>query len=133
MTQSMRLIFRCNVCKSDPHEEGCPVVHLERLNEMNRHISCPACNACGVGVNSRDYYECRSCHTQFTSGGGTTPADDVIYYLDDPKAADLILVKKLPNKGDGNFPIDKKIEEVRDEIKRLTVKKPKRGMKKRSK
>lgn len=133
MSQLRRIIVRCKVCKSDPHAEGCPVVRLEKLMELNRYIDCPACNARGVGVNPRDYYECRFCHEQFTTNAGFCRADDKFYYLDDPRASDLIPVKKLPNKGDGNFPIDKAIEEVRDTIKKLTAKKSKRSVKKRKK
>ncbi len=128
-----RIIIRCHVCGSDPHAEGCPVPRLEKLSELNRHIECPVCHAHEVGINAVDYYECRSCHVQFTSGAGTLPADDKIHYLDDPKAIDLVPVRRLPNGGNGDFPLDKSIMEVRDEIKRLTAKKRKRGTKKRKK
>lgn len=134
ISANVRVIVRCNVCKSDPHTEWCPVPRLERLHELNRHIECPICNEQGIGINILDFYECRLCHAQFTSGTGANLNEKAaIFILEDLKTGGLKTVVRLPNKGNGDFPLDKAIEKVQKEIKHLTAKKRKRGMKKRKK
>jgi hypothetical protein len=52
-------------------------------------IQCPACQAQQIGTNAGGLYECRYCHTQYKAG----------------------MKSALPNKGLGDFPGDKSLEE----------------------
>ncbi len=111
-------IRRCMICNSDPHSDGCPLTQLARLQQENRHLECPLCKAHAVGVNEADFYECRVCHEQFTSGAVYVVVDKNRYYLDDCREPDLVEVMHLDSKGDGDFPIDKKLAKLGEEIER---------------
>ena len=62
---------------------------------------CPSCRACAVDVNDSDYFECRSCHRQFSraahhNGEGTR------LYLE--TGDNIFPVVELPEPGKGVIP-----------------------------
>jgi len=112
--------MRCPICKNDlhAHDDSCPFKYQEVPRAENRHLECPLCRAHAVGVNKSDLYECRDCHEQFTTGAWYEAADKNRYFLDDSRLSDLVEVIHMDQKGAGDFPIDKKLAEVDEEIAR---------------
>src|SRR3990172_7183386 len=70
MSLSMRQIQECVLCGEsvEEHRDDCPQKMLDGLVAMRRHITCGHCHKPAVGLNRNDFFECRECHTQFTSG-----------------------------------------------------------------
>src|SRR6478736_534388 len=68
----LRTTLRCNVCYGliPEHTPECPQKQLEEYldAQLNHEYSCPKCHKGRVAVNDGDYWECRKCHKQFTSG-----------------------------------------------------------------
>jgi len=115
---SCRQAIQCQVCRSyDGHTPDCPQVILESLLDRQVRISCPVCHSNAVDVNAHDFYECRNCHTQFSRGAYSQHSKSEIVWLDDPNKEDLVTFVVLLDKGDGQFPIDQRIETMRKEIK----------------
>lgn len=115
MGMRLHQVQRCSACEGtlNDHDEGCPRAQVDFWEERQRRIPCPT--QCGgtVGVNKQDYYECRNCGIQFTSGCGA-PEGAEKYFLDDPKASDLVMVQVLPNKGSGEFPVDEELKRAQE-------------------
>ncbi len=114
-------IQKCGICQEpiDEHVDDCPVGRIERARLQQKHIPCPECDERAVDVNQSDFYECRKCHEQFCAGDYGEKADRKIVFLDDPAKEDLVLCFVLKKKGDGNFPLDKLIERLENQIKEL--------------
>ena len=117
----MIIAIACPVCGSkDGHNPGCLQVQLQRLLDQQKHIQCPECDAMDVGVNNDDFYECRQCHTQYTTGKNYADADAKKAYLildmDAPIAQGVATVAILPTKGTGQFRLDQEIEKIQEAI-----------------
>ena len=117
---SLSCQIRCSFCNSaDKHEPYCPMGILKKLTDLQRFIECPACLEKQVDVNSSDFYECRSCNTQFTTGDLFANEDTCSStMLDDPRREDLVRVLILPDKGIGDFPLDRRVEKARQAYER---------------
>lgn len=120
----IKLASRCPVCKTTgEHKEGCPMGELKRLQGLNLHIVCPRpqCEEGLVGINREGFYECRSCHTQWTAAAlHDTLEGHERDLIDDSHAAALpISVFVLPVKGKGRFPLDAAIAKLRQELDRI--------------
>ena len=121
---SQQLILKCPICQQsyDSHRSDCLQGRLEKLQGMDRHIKCPKCHARAIGVNKEDFFECRSCHAQYTTGSAFVVTEER-FLLDDPQATDLIVVATLSQSGQGHFPLDDVIAKVRKQIDNLTKRK----------
>jgi hypothetical protein len=76
-----------------------------------------------------DFFECRLCHVQFCRS--ENPGFRIIY-LDDSHERDLIVVYVRPDKGDGNFPIDRSLKKLEETLReRIRLNRPKRIKKNR--
>lgn len=75
MNMGLRLGFslsqeqRCRYCTGtvSDHVEGCPGGNVAAAAQRVQHLRCPVCSAKQVDLNNDDFYECRGCHTQFTT------------------------------------------------------------------
>ena len=115
--------IRC-ICgsNSDEHAPGCPQAALKGLVIRQRHIPCPKCDHLAVDVNAMDYYECRNCHRQFTIADMLAGNPERLF-IDDPKKSDICVVVEFPNKGKGDFPLDREISKARAAYEKAVRKK----------
>lgn len=120
-SQDITMIQECTLCgqSSANHAANCPVGALERLREEQLFIECPKCHKSEVGVNKSDFFECRNCHAQFTSGSyaGSKLGTGEKVVLDVP-GQDMAFCFVLQEKGDGNFPLDKRVEAARKRLRK---------------
>ena len=124
MTSRLILSIPCSACGApEGHTPECPKPKLEALHSQNHHLDCPKCGAAQVGVNLMDLYECRVCHTQYSSADGIYDHENPeMTQIFDTKTDKLYTVSVYEKKGDGNFPIDAAIEELRKQIRRAVRK-----------
>jgi len=122
MSSGQRISIRC-ICGTDTntHKPGCPQERLNGLIARQRHIRCPQCGHPAVDRNDDDFYECRSCNTQYTTADMFENAERA--FLDDPRASDIKVVHVHPLKGTGKFSLDTLIEEARAELKKANRRK----------
>ena len=119
MKAGMTLLSKCPKCgQSNGHSSDCVYGKIERLESKARHIACPNCRKNTVGLNADDFWECRECHTQYTSSPATADSDDcveklLVIDLNAPIHQGCQRVLELKTKGEGNFPLDHEIEELR--------------------
>lgn len=119
--------IKCPVCgQKEGHAPGCLQAQLDHLLTLQRHMPCPKCGERQVAVNSDDFFECRKCNTQFSTSAAEKDAP--WHFLDDPRSFDLLVAAELSQKGHGNFPLDKKIEEITEQI-RSQIKRPRKRKK----
>lgn len=118
MRLRQRQVARCPNCTGtiDEHDRGCPRGFLIGLRTRQKHLECPTCSAREVGVNKDDYYECRSCGTQYTASGHGAPDDAERKVLIDGGVPIPVLV--IPHKGQGNFPLDDAIAKAVEDLER---------------
>ncbi len=74
--------------------------------------SCPLCRKSTVDVNASDYYECRSCHRQFSRGARDESAARYYLFTGD----EYLKVEVLPELGNGSFPAWDARERARSKI-----------------
>lgn len=119
MSHGVMQIIRCEFCGSPDgeHAPGCLHAQLDHLESLQRHIPCPNCGERAIGMNSDDYYECRKCSTQYSTGAAGKDAP--CHFLDDPRASDLLVAAELSYKGQGNFPLDKQITAILEKMKQF--------------
>lgn len=129
MNLGMNLYCLCTICGEsiEDHAPSCPELRCKELADRMSHIECPHCYKGTVEVNRGDYYECRKCHTQFTSGEaviGHDPATLERTALIDYDENRVIPVLILPEKGHGEIRIDillKEAVKVRNKARRSTI------------
>lgn len=126
---SFHIGIACNYCKRmRGHKPDCPLHRIQVLQKQQKYIPCPKCGAHSVDINVDDLYECRECHTQYT----TCHADDswervqLIGDMDVLISEGLIHALVYLTKGTGKFRIDQAIEEVQKEIEAIEAKKNRR-------
>lgn len=140
MLVQMKMRAYCEICNSEivADDSGelvytcafpCPSKILNELNTFTRtktiRHGCPECYKEDVGLNSSDFYECRSCNTQFTICGSEEWRRT--YLIDEKKMDDafeaIIPVRVMPELGQGDFPaeewISKRIRKVEKAKKKL--------------
>ena len=112
MRLRQQMIMKCTICKEsfESHAQSCPVRLVDYLFDSKSNIQCSECNEREVEINGSDFYECRSCNTQFTAG--ETLKTDKITILCNWKDDTVINVSIMASRGRGDFPIDKRIEEA---------------------
>ncbi len=114
------LVLECNYCKRSisNHKLSCPQLACEEAHRRILNYICPACSASAVDVNDSDYFECRSCHRQFSRADQRDGVDTRLF-LD---AGDNFLpVVQLPEPGKGIFPSWIAYEEARDRLERADL------------
>ena len=120
MIMVMRQVMPCDICGwSDGHGPDCELQKIQELQERNVYIDCPKCNERAVGLNQSDFYECRLCHTQFSTSGLVDceePEEATLIDLQNDRAIPVRVIKK---EGCGEFPIDKAIEDLRKIISEI--------------
>ena len=109
----MSMTIPCPVCDAhDGHKDDCEQSAMEELREHNTNLPCPKCTKGKVGVNEDDFFECRTCHTQFASSGYADQQNPERMLLLDERHNRIIPVLVLERKGKGNLPIDQALEEI---------------------
>ncbi len=113
---SCRTSLECSICGCyDGHDESCPMGLLERLEERHPFIQCPACSGSkGLMKNASDWLECRDCHTQFSLSGQPVDESQCSWLV---IAGEERRAFKLTEKGKGDFPYDRRMEDLRKQIK----------------
>tara|TARA_Y100000310_G_scaffold176752_1_gene176863 strand:+ start:313 stop:708 length:396 start_codon:yes stop_codon:yes gene_type:complete len=120
ITQSQRV--NCPECdQPEEHASGCTYGQIELLASKQRHIQCPNCQKRAVDENADGFWECRECNTQYTSSHLTVDTAEhtetmLVVDLDAPIGEGVQTVLQMQAKGEGNFPHDKKLEELRKQI-----------------
>ena len=108
MSTGQRLILSipcCHCKRENGHVDDCPVVKVKALEARRSSLSsCPKCTVGSLEVNAGDYFECRNCHTQYSTSGCIE--GDETFTLADWKRNETIRVQILPHKGEGKFPVD---------------------------
>ncbi len=109
---SLQQYCKCVICKYPigEHDGGCPAGIMEKLQnaKLERSLEfCPRCCRDMVDVNKSDFFECRSCKTQFGSSFIALGYD--VEKLERTKIGSHAAVI-LPEKGNGKFPMDEKIK-----------------------
>lgn len=124
MSFSMRQIQVCNLCGESvaDHAESCPARAQEKLLENEMTFPCERKGCRGkVWRNSEDYYECMTCHTQFTTGM-CVPGVDVekanlekthLINVDRNFVAHVLV---MPEKGKGIRAIDENLARIKEQI-----------------
>lgn len=111
LSLGLRVYQKCSLCDgtTDEHNAGCPFAQLQVLEDSRPAITCPKCNKGSVEINTGDYYECRECATQFTRAEQGIE-EEVIFV--DWKHDTTLRVAVLPDKGRGEFKIDRDLARV---------------------
>ena len=109
MGQHQYMAMPCPACGKTECEHDCPRLLLKKLLDEKKRLICPICNEMAVDINTSDYYECRKCHTQFSTGVADfeNPKKTI---LDDPGCDDLLYVSILNKKGQGKMRIDEAVK-----------------------
>lgn len=105
----------CDLCNgtTEIHHIDCPRLKLRTAEENIKKIRCPICKENNMDVNLDRFYECRSCHRVFAQGTIRRESGYVkikIYFIHDPEEKVVFFVKE---NGDGNFPKDKLILDLK--------------------
>ncbi len=98
--------LHCSICMEDMnhHNPSCPQLTIENLTRMKITSRCPACSKRNaVSLNMDDFFECDSCHTQYsTSELGAGKERLILIDFKD----NVHQVAKLEEKGKGVFKYD---------------------------
>src|SRR3989344_2381098 len=117
MSPIIAMHIPCPTCQQWPHHPGCPYDELMSALQNHRRIDCPVCNECEVLGNSSDYWECRSCHTQFCSSGISdtlNPKETLLVVNPDaPFSEGVRRVYIFEKKGEGKFPHDQLVKNLK--------------------
>lgn len=115
----------CPACgETDDHAGNCLVVELQNLESEQRFVVCRYCQEPTMGLNANGNYECRKCNTQFQKSDELKSSDEAVgnEYLVFDKAVDEarpFFVTEIKGLGSGDFPLDKKIREKREELDKI--------------
>ena len=119
MEMGIRIIqtLPCPVCGFHKgHYDGCEKAAMEELQKRIVNLPCPKCSRGKVGVNETDYYECRACHTQFSTSGIVDCENPDRTLLLDARHDQIIPVLVLQRNGEGKFPLDQALKELRERL-----------------
>jgi len=112
----------CHACDGflHEHEEGCPQDMLTKFCQeaVLHEYRCPRCFAGRVAINKGDFFECRKCHTQFSSGpacGEDAETLDRAFLMNDTD--DYVKVVVMTVKGNGKFRNDEIIKALRQSVR----------------
>ena len=124
MSLGMSVYQACTVCGQsvEEHAPDCLFRRVAELEDAAMRAQCPICHQNSVGINEKDYFECRACHAQFCSSEfvpGHDPAllkeAVVINWQEDSYVKVLV----LPEKGDGKFPLDEALAKIREQLQAI--------------
>ncbi len=113
--------LQCPHCREsiNAHSPNCPAHDLQKLVEKRMASTglCPVCKkeSASVELNAGDFYECRKCHTQFSTAESGSAEEDWTWLTIN---GEFIIVIVLKDKGKGDFPLDKLFEEARQRLKK---------------
>jgi hypothetical protein len=98
----------------DEHAPGCLQLRIEELVASRVTAFCPICHKGTVTVNADDFFECKSCHTQFNSGlaGPDDATTTKRTFLDLSYPHDITYIQIMSQKGHGDFPKERRIAEM---------------------
>lgn len=107
-----RLLLKCGYCEGSvsDHETYCPQHLFDMARSNMLHYGCPACDKNSVEVNSSDYFECCSCHRQFSRADNRNE-DTKILYIESEE--EFLPVIELPELGKGDIPVLKALDTAR--------------------
>jgi hypothetical protein len=113
MSLGHAVVLKCSYCQGTigEHEESCPQEITDQLRFLQRTMPCPKCKKGTVDRNADDFFECRSCHRQFTTADRDDSWEKLILF--DDFHDEYFHVALMPNKGKGGFPLDRQIKEVK--------------------
>lgn len=99
----LRLTVKCRHCHESvsEHLSSCPMLAYEEAQRRLLCYGCPSCGACTVEVNDSDYFECRSCHRQFSRAAHHDGEGSRLYL---ETGDDILPIVVLPEQGKGNIP-----------------------------
>lgn len=112
MSMGCYQIVQCCYCGQSvsDHADGCPQGRVEAAQNLFLCIECPKCGKYTVEVNDGDFYECRECHTQYTTFGYDMSWEQKWLY----SRGEMIKVLVHPNRGSGIFPVDENFRRIRE-------------------
>jgi hypothetical protein len=119
----IRLSVKCKTCGQDcdNHDPYCPVPRLQAIFVDVQYGDCPICKRGRTEVNADDYFECRHCHTLFTSAdcppSGEGSQKTLLHFPGG--SGQMIPVVILKEKGAGKFPYDTEIARLQEEEVRV--------------
>ena len=92
------------------HADDCPQGRVEAAQDLFLGAHCPKCNEYSVEINDDDFYECRNCHTQYTTGLYDSSWEQKWLWC----RGEMIKVLVHPNQGSGVFPVDENFRQARE-------------------
>lgn len=127
--------IKCRACDGymHDHEAECPQRKLADFCEESsrREHRCPKCHRGDVALNKADFFECRKCHTQFSTSpacGEDAETLEHTYLLADT----AIRVVVMTLKGDGKFMDDAVIAMLRRDVTETIARRSGRSTRKRT-
>ena len=112
--------IKCRACDGFTHDHSgdCPQGRLTAFCTAMalREYHCPKCHRGFVAINRGDFYECRKCHMQFSTGPACgEPAESLerTYILTDDQAIQVLV---MTSKGLGEFRDDAIVKMLRQEV-----------------
>jgi hypothetical protein len=118
MSFGLYQILECTICgqSCEDHAPNCPELACKAVAALKENIRCPQCRG-SIGLNTEDYYECRKCHSLFSTseivvGYDVATLKKVI--LLDWKRDVTINCVLLPIKGKGDMFWEKQVKIVND-------------------
>lgn len=129
LSLNQSIAIPCSLCKRTKCGADCLLQRHRTLSSQQKHIQCANCHAHDVDINVDDYYECRKCHTQYT----TAPYDDswervlLVIDMDAPILQGGVVTALVhPTKGEGKIDIDQALQEIEKEMEALKTKRGRR-------
>ncbi len=124
INQKLIITLPCPVCDAvEGHKHDCESEKIRTLDLLNTRIDCPICSSGKIGINQDDYYECRDCHTQFSSSPLTDSEQPEKTTLIDSEKDTIMSVFILEAKGVGRFPLDEAIKKLQKKIRKIMINK----------
>lgn len=115
MSPIIAMVIPCPICQQWPCHPECPYDNLMRTARNHHRLDCPTCGKHEVDRNEMDFWECRSCHTQFCSSGIADTANPqkllLITNLDSLDGYEWVYV--MEKKGKKKFPHDQLVKNLK--------------------
>ena len=116
--------IKCLLCRGQgDHAVGCKIRQIEKLQDRNFYLDCPMCTKeRQIGLNKMDFFECRSCHAQFSTSPFWGGKNSKLITLMGVNCDQIFTARSLKERGDGFFPIDIEIERLKKDIAKEIIK-----------
>jgi ribosomal protein L37AE/L43A len=128
LSLSHHIAIPCPACKRTKCKSDCPLQRHLALSAQQKRIPCPKCSAHAVDINVDDFYECRECRTQYTTGSydESWERTQLIVDMDALISEGVVAVLVYPTKGEGKIRIDQAMLEIEKELEALEAKRGRR-------